>query len=55
MKRITMTKNDDLTIEQAFELFIRKATVRNLSQNTIRVYGYHGKGIKENQGNLQGA
>lgn len=36
-----MTKNDDLTIEQAFELFIRKATVRNLSQNTIRVYGYH--------------
>ena len=41
MKRITMTKNDDLTIEQAFELFIRKATVRNLSQNTIRVYGYH--------------
>ena len=40
-KRITMTKKDDLTIEQAFELFIRKATVRNLSPNTIRVYGYH--------------
>lgn len=40
-KKITMNREKDLTIEQAFEMFIRKATVRNLSENTLKVYGYH--------------
>lgn len=38
MKRITMSKNNDLTVQQAFELFIRKCKVRNLAESTIKSY-----------------
>lgn len=40
-QKIVMTKANDLTIEQAYELFIRKARVKNLSENTIKTYNYH--------------
>ena len=40
-QKITMQKKQNLTIEQAFELFMRKTTVRNLSDKTIRTYEYH--------------
>ena len=40
-QKILMTRNEEITVDEAFDLFIRKAVVRNLSKNTIRVYGYH--------------
>lgn len=41
--QITMNKEKNLSIEKAYQLFIRKAVVRNLSQNTIRTYNNHFK------------
>lgn len=40
-QKISMTKNENLTLDEAFELFIRKAKVRNLSENTITTYTCH--------------
>ncbi|WP_099466695.1 tyrosine-type recombinase/integrase [Konateibacter massiliensis] len=42
-QQITMTKSQNLSIEEAYQLFIRKATIRNLSEKTIRTYGNHFK------------
>ena len=36
-----MTKSTDLSVEEAFNLFIRKAKVRNLSDRTTTTYQYH--------------
>lgn len=38
MKRITMQKKNDLTIENVFELFIRKCRVKNLTELSINSY-----------------
>ena len=38
MKKINMSKSTNLTIGDAFELYIRKCTVRNLSDKTILSY-----------------
>jgi integrase/recombinase XerD len=38
MNKITMTKKNNLTIEDAFALFIRKCKVKNLTQNSIHSY-----------------
>ena len=40
-KKLTMSKNNNLTIEQAWDLFIRKAHVKNLSKYTLKTYKYH--------------
>lgn len=38
MKQITMRKKDKLTVKEAFDLFIRKCKVKNLSAQTIKTY-----------------
>ena len=38
MEKITMSKNSDLTIEEAFEMFIRKCKVKNLSDLSVESY-----------------
>lgn len=38
MKKITMNKSKNLSVEDAFELFIRKCRVKNLSEATITSY-----------------
>lgn len=40
MKKISMSKKTNLTVEEAFEIFIRKCKVRNLSDQTIRNYNH---------------
>ena len=40
-KRITMGKATVLSIREAYEQFERKAKVRNMSENTLKTYGYH--------------
>ena len=40
-KKITITNSQNLTIKQAHELFIRKCTVQNLSEKTLKVYNNH--------------
>lgn len=40
-KKISITKNVELTVDEAFDYFIRKAIVRNLPQNTIDTYKCH--------------
>lgn len=40
-QKLTMSKTNNLTIEQAWNLFIRKAHVKNLSQYTLKTYKYH--------------
>lgn len=40
-KKISITKNATLTVDEAFDYFIRKAMVRNLSKNTIDTYKCH--------------
>lgn len=41
MEQITMTKRDNLSIEDAFHLFLRKCKVKNLSLSTIKGYENH--------------
>lgn len=38
MKQIKMVKKDNLTVKDAFDLFIRKCRVKNLSTQTIQAY-----------------
>ena len=38
MKQIKMVKKDNLTVKDAFDLFIRKCRVKNLSTQTIKAY-----------------
>lgn len=38
MKKIVMAKKENLTVQDAFELFIRKCRVKNLSTATIKAY-----------------
>lgn len=38
MKKITMQRKSNLTIEQAFQLFIRKCRVKNLTDSSIKSY-----------------
>lgn len=38
MKQIKMIKKDNLTVGEAFDLFIRKCKVKNLSAQTIKTY-----------------
>ena len=38
MKKITMAKKENLTVQDAFDLFIRKCKVKNLSASTIKAY-----------------
>lgn len=38
MEKITMTKNNGLTLNEAFEMFIRKCKVKNLSDLSIESY-----------------
>lgn len=38
MKRITMSNKNNLTVSNAFELFIRKCKVKNLSNQTVKTY-----------------
>lgn len=38
MKQIKMVKKDNLTVKDAYELFIRKCRVKNLSAQTIKTY-----------------
>ena len=40
-QKITMKKSKNLSIREAYELFERKARVRNLSEATLKTYGYH--------------
>lgn len=40
-QKITMRNSQQLTIQEAIELFIRKANVKNLSQNTLNTYKVH--------------
>lgn len=40
-EKITMIKSTDLSIEEAFNLFLRKVKVRNLSEKTIKTYNNH--------------
>ncbi len=39
--KITMTKANNLTIQEAYDLFVRKAKVKNLSENTLKTYQFH--------------
>lgn len=39
--KIRMTQQQNLSIEKAMELYIRKAKVRNLSEDTLRTYQCH--------------
>lgn len=38
MKKISMKPKDNLTVQEAFDLFIRKCKVKNLSAQTIKTY-----------------
>lgn len=38
MKQIKMRTKENLTVQEAFELFIRKCRVKNLSEQTIKAY-----------------
>ena len=38
MKQIKMRANDNVTVKEAFDLFIRKCKVKNLSEQTIKAY-----------------
>lgn len=40
-KRISMRQIDALTVDEAFDIFIQKAEVRNLSERTIKTYKNH--------------
>lgn len=40
-QKITMNKSQNLSIEESYQLFIRKALVRNLSEQTITTYNNH--------------
>jgi hypothetical protein len=40
-QQITMNKSQNLSIEEAYQLFIRKAHIRNLSEQTIKTYNNH--------------
>ena len=38
MKQIKMVKSEEITVKEAFDLFIRKCRVKNLSSQTIKTY-----------------
>ena len=40
-EKISMKKSNDLSVKDAFSLFVKKATVRNLSDKTIKTYNNH--------------
>ena len=40
-QKISMAKTQNLNVEEAIELFLRKAKIRNLSENTILTYQCH--------------
>ena len=40
-KKIVITNSKNLTIGEAHDLFIRKCTVQNLSEKTLKVYKNH--------------
>lgn len=40
-QQITMRKTKNLTIGEAWKLFIRKCRAKNLSENTLSTYGLH--------------
>lgn len=40
-QQITMTKQKNLTSKEAFDLFLRKCKVRNLSEQTLKTYQEH--------------
>lgn len=40
-QRLTMKKSMEVTVEEAYRLFEKKAKVRNLSEYTLKTYGYH--------------
>lgn len=42
-QQITMNTSQNLSIEEAYQLFIRKANIRNLSEQTIQTYNNHFK------------
>ena len=45
--KIEMTKKTDLTLDEGFDLFLRKAKVKNLSELTIKTYKYHFESLTE--------
>lgn len=40
-KKITLTVQTNLSMEEAFTLFVRKGNVKNLSADTLKTYQYH--------------
>ncbi len=42
-QKITMTKATELSVREAYELFEKKAKVKNLSELTLKTYKYHFK------------
>ena len=40
-KHTSLWEKIDLNIRKAFELFVRKVKVRNLSSNTLKTYKWH--------------
>ncbi len=47
MKQITMDKKTNITVDEAFQNFIRKCKVRNLAETTISTYTVHYKIFEE--------
>lgn len=47
MKKITMQSNNDLTFDRAFELFIRKCEIKNLTDKSITSYKQKIRPFKE--------
>lgn len=41
MKKITMNRNKELLIDEAFEMFLKRCVIKNLSQQTIKTYKNH--------------
>ena len=39
--KMSMGRNTQLTVQEAFEMFIRSCTVKNLSERTIKTYRHH--------------
>lgn len=46
-QKIQMNPSSDRSIEEAYQLFIKKAKVRNLSEKTIQTYNNHYKIFSE--------
>lgn len=41
MRKITMQKNKTLTMDECFEMFIKRCIIRNLSAQTVKTYRNH--------------